>query len=160
MQTEQQRLTPQQALPKAKHYCAWQERCHGEVKDKLYGFGLNKNDAEQIISTLIEENFLNEERFAIMYAGGHFRSKHWGRIKIAHALKQKQVSAYCIKIALQHIDAEAYSKTLQQLIDKKRKSLKAEKNIFIKRKKLQDHLLQKGFEIELVREMIADINFS
>jgi len=53
----QQQLTPLQALPKIKHYCSYQERCHSEVKDKLYGFGLNKNDAEQIISTLIEENY-------------------------------------------------------------------------------------------------------
>jgi len=92
----QQQFTPQQALPKAKNYCAYQERCHSEVKDKLYGFGLNKNETEQIISTLIEENYLNEERFAISFAGGHFRIKNWGRIKIKIALKQKKVSDYCI----------------------------------------------------------------
>ena len=157
MQTQQERLTPQQALPKAKHYCAWQERCHSEVKEKLYGFGLNKNEVEQIICTLIEENFLNEERFAVLYAGGHFRSKHWGRIKITYALKQKQVSAYCIKTALQQIDETAYHKTLQKLFDDKLRSLKAEKNIFVKKRKLQDYLLQRGFEPDLIREMVAAI---
>ena len=78
-----QKFTPQQALPKAKHYCAYQERCHSEVKEKLYGFGLNTKEVDQILSTLIEENYLNEERFAIQFSGGHFRSKKWGRVKIS-----------------------------------------------------------------------------
>ena len=65
-----EKLTPQQALPKAKHYCAYQERCHSEVKEKLYGFGLHKNDVEEILSKLIEEKYLNEERFAVHFAGG------------------------------------------------------------------------------------------
>lgn len=153
----QQKLTPGQALQKIKHYCAYQERSHAEVKEKLYGFGLYKKEVEPIISTLIEENYLNEERFAIAYAGGHFRSKDWGRVKIKYQLKQKQVSEYCIKKALKAIDEEDYQKTLQRLFDLKLKSLKSEKNIFIKKRKLQDHLLQKGFETELVRALIAGI---
>jgi regulatory protein len=151
---QQQNFTPLQALPKAKHYCAYQERCHSEVKDKLYGFGLNTKEVDQIISTLIEENYLNEERFAIQFAGGHFRSKKWGRVKIKYQLKQKQVSEYCIKKALKQIDEEEYLKTLQQLFDAKLKTLKSEKNIFIKKRKLQDHLLQKGFESYLIRAVI------
>jgi regulatory protein len=151
---QQQNFTPLQALPKAKHYCAYQERCHSEVKDKLYGFGLNTKEVDQIISTLIEENYLNEERFAIQFAGGHFRSKKWGRVKIKYQLKQKQVSEYCIKKALKQIDEEEYLKTLQQLFDAKLKTLKSEKNIFIKKRKLQDHLLQKGFESDLIRALI------
>lgn len=153
----QQKLTPGQALQKIKHYCAYQERSHAEVKEKLYGFGLYKKEVEPIISTLIEENYLNEERFAIAYAGGHFRSKDWGRVKIKYQLKQKQVSEYCIKKALKAIDEEDYQKTLQRLFDQKLKTLKSEKNIFIKKRKLQDHLLQKGFETELVRALIAGI---
>ena len=153
----QQQFTPQQALLKAKNYCAYQERCHSEVKDKLYGFGLNKNKTEQIISTLIEENYLNEERFAISYAGGHFRTKNWGRVKIKYELKKKMVSPYCIKRALSLIDEEAYTKTLNRLAEQKLKTLKGEKNLFIKRKKLQDHLLQKGYENDLVREIVNKI---
>lgn len=149
-----QKFTPQQALPKAKHYCAYQERCHREVKDKLYGFGLNTKEVDQILSTLIEENYLNEERFAIQFAGGHFRSKKWGRVKISHALKQKQVSAYCIKKALKQINEEDYLKTLEKLFEEKLKMLKSEKNIFIKKRKLQDHLMQKGYETDLIREMM------
>ena len=152
-----QTFTPDQALPKAKHYCAYQERCHSEVKEKLYSFGLNKKEVEQILSQLIEENYLNEERFAMQFAGGRFRIKQWGRVKIKYELKQKQVSEYCIKKALAAIDERDYQKTLQKLFDAKLKTLKSEKNIFIKRKKLQDHLLQRGFEAGLVREMIAEI---
>lgn len=160
MQQLKQNLTPQQALLKAKHYCSYQERCHCEVKEKLYGLGLNKSETEQIMSTLIEGNYLNEERFAIQFAGGHFRTKNWGRVKIAHALKQKQVSPYCIKTALLLIDKKEYKKTLQKLLDLKLKSLKTEKNIFNKKQKLQVHLLQKGFEMDLVKEMIASIKLS
>ena len=148
------KFTPDQALPKAKHYCAYQERCHSEVKDKLYGFGLNRKEVDEIISILIGENYLNEERFAIQFAGGHFRSKQWGRVKIKYQLKQKQVSEYCIKKALKTIDEDDYLKTLQKLFDAKLKTLKSEKNIFIKKRKLQDYLLQKGFEGELVRGLI------
>ncbi len=152
-----QKFTPLQALPKAKHYCAYQERCHSEVRDKLYGFGLNKSEVEQIIGTLIEENYLNEERFAIQFAGGHFRSKKWGKVKIGHALKQKQVSAYCIKKALQQIDEADYAKVLQGHFDAKLKTLKSEKNSFIKKRKLQDFLMQKGFETDLIRTLIAQM---
>jgi regulatory protein len=154
---QQQKLTPEQALQKIKHYCAYQERSHAEVKDRLYGYGLYKKDVEPIISTLIEENFLNEERFAIAFAGGHFRTKQWGRIKIKYQLKQKQVSEYCIKKALQAIDDDAYEKTLQKLFDEKLRALKSEKNIFIKKRKVQDFLLQKGFEATLVREKLVQV---
>jgi regulatory protein len=152
-----QKCTPQQALPKAKHYCAYQERSHSDVKDKLYSFGLNTKEVDQIVSTLIEENYLNEERFAIQFAGGHFRTKKWGRVKITHALKQKQVSPYCIKKALKQIDEDEYLKVLQKLFEEKLKTLKSEKNIFVKKRKLQDHLLQKGFESDLIREMVNGI---
>ena len=151
----EQKLTPNQALPKIKQYCAYQERCHSEVKDKLYSHGLHKNDVEEIISKLIEDNYLNEERFAIHYAGGKFRIKQWGKVKIKYELKQKQVSEYCIKKALNEIDEEDYIITLQKLADTKLQSLKSEKNIFIKRKKLQDHLRMKGFEGDLVNEVVT-----
>jgi len=149
----QQQLTPKQALPKVKHFCAYQERCHSEVKDKLYGYGLTASEADQIIGTLIEQNYLNEERFAISYAGGHFRTKDWGRIKIKYQLKKKMVSDYCIKKALASIETDDYMKTLTRLAEQKLKLLKSEKNQFIRKKKLQDYLLQKGFETDLVKEI-------
>ena len=97
-------LTPQQALQKLKHYCAYQERCHSEVRDKLFSLGIWKRDQDAIIATLIEENYLNEERFALAYAGGKYRMKQWGRQRIRYELKQKQVSDYSIKKALKQID--------------------------------------------------------
>ena len=152
-----QNLTPEQALQKARQYCAYQERCHKEVKDKLYGFGLHKKEVEEVLSQLIEENYLNEERFAVQFAGGRFRIKHWGRVKIKYELKQKQVSDYCVRKALAAIDEDDYEKAAQKLFDEKLRGLKSEKNIFIKKRKLQDHLLQKGYEAEMIRKMISKI---
>jgi regulatory protein len=148
-------LTKEQALQKLKQYCAYQERCHSEVKGKLYELGVYKKEHDEIIAALIEENYLNEERFAIAFAGGKFRIKQWGRVKIKYELKQKQVSEYCIKKALAVIAEEEYLKTLEKLAEEKRKTLKSEKNIFIKKRKLQDYLLQKGFETNLVREVVG-----
>ena len=152
-----QKLTPLLALPKLKQYCAYQERCHSEVKEKLAGYGVYGDDAAEIISKLIEENYLNEERFAIHFAGGRFRVKQWGRVKIRYELKQKLVSEYCIKKALKSIDPDDYEITLQKLAEQKLKTLKGEKNIFIKKRKLQDFLLQRGFETDLIRELVKKV---
>lgn len=154
---KQQNFTPQQALPKLKQYCSYQERCHAEVKEKLFTYGVYKNDADEIISKLIEENYLNEERFALMFAGGKFRIKHWGKVKIKNELKQKGISDYCLKKALAAIDKDAYQKTLYKLAELKLKTLKSEKNIFIKKRKLQDHLLMKGYEADLVRTIVNEL---
>ncbi|MFT4154898.1 regulatory protein RecX [Parafilimonas sp.] len=145
------------ALQKAKHYCAYQERCHSEVRDKLYSLGLHKNEVEQLLTQLIEENFLNEERFAIAYAGGHFRTKQWGREKIKYALKQKRVSDYCIRKALALISNTDYTKTFNTVADKKSATLKSEKNIFIKKKKIKDYLQQRGFELSLINDYLKEI---
>ncbi len=146
--------TKEQALQKIKHYCAYQERCHQEVKEKLYSLGMHKKDVDELTSQLIEENYLNEERFAIQYAGGKFRMNHWGKIKIKYALKQKQVSEYCIKKALFQIDNDAYIKTLEKLAAEKQNTLKGEKNNFIKSRKVQDYLLQKGYESDLIKDAL------
>ena len=151
------KLSREQALPQIKQYCVYRERCHSEVKEKLYSLGLHKNDVEQLMAQLIEENYLNEERFAIQYAGGKFRMNQWGRMKIKHALRQKKVSDYSIKKALKQISEADYKKTLQKLAAQKLKALKGETNIFIKKKKLQDYLLQKGYEGELVRGAVENV---
>lgn len=150
-------LSKEQALQKIKQYCAYQERCHSEVKEKLYSLGMYKKDVDELLSNLIEENYLNEERFAIQFAGGKFRIKQWGRVKIKYALKQKQVSEYCIKKALAAIPETDYRRTLQKLFEQKLKTLKGERNIFIRKRKLQDHLMQKGFESGLVSELISSV---
>ncbi len=149
-----QQLTKEQAHQKAKHYCAYQERCHSEVKEKLYGFGLRKTEVEELLSKLIEEDYLNEERFAVQFAGGRFRMKQWGRVKIKYELKQKQVSEYIIRKALKTIDEDDYQSTLQKLYEQKQQQLSPEKNIFIQKRKLQDYLLQKGYELQLINELM------
>ena len=148
------RLTPEQALQKIKHYCAYQERCHSEVKEKLYGYGLHKAEVEKIIGKIIEEDYLNEERFAMQFAGGRFRMKKWGKVKIRYALRQKNVSEYCIKKGLKAIDEDDYLNTLSQLFTQKLKELKGQKNQFIRKRKIQDYLVQKGYESDLIYALL------
>jgi regulatory protein len=151
-------LTKEQAFQKAKHYCGYQERSHQEVKEKLYSFGLYKQQVEELLSQLIEENYLNEERYAIQFAGGKFRMKQWGRVKIKYELKQKRVSEYNIKIGIKEIDEDDYTKTLQKLAEKKWASVKGEGvNHYIKLSKTTDYLLQKGYEPDLIKQAIASI---
>ncbi len=140
-----QTFTPEQAVPKIKQYCAYQERCHSEVRDKLYSFGLHKNEVEEIISTLITENYLNEERFAIHFAGGKFRMKQWGKVKIKKALKYKQVSDYCIRKALKEIDALRLRKNFQETGRTKVENIKKRKKYFYKKKKVTGFLIAKRF---------------
>ena len=153
--TQPLNIGTEKALQKIGQFCAYQERNHKEVKEKLYSYGLYKDQVEELISKLIQENFLNEERYAIAYAGGKFRAKDWGKNKIKYGLKQHQVSDYCIKKALKTIDDEDYVKTLQKLYVAKEKTLKSEKNIFIKKRKIQQYLMQKGYEVSLINELLT-----
>ena len=154
---EQKNIGTDRALEKIKHYCAYQERSHQEVKDKLYSFGLYPGEVEELLSQLISENYLNEERYAIAFAGGKFRAKHWGRIKIRYALKLQRVSDYCIKKALAIIDERDYAQLLDKLAQEKQRTLRSEKNIFIKKKKIQSFLQQRGFENELISEWLKKL---
>jgi len=151
------RLGKEQALQKLKHYCGYQERCHAEVKEKLYSFGLYKQEVEECISRLIEEEYLNEERFAVAYAAGKFRMKSWGKIKIRHALKEKGVSDYSINKALKQIEANQYEACLDKLISEKWTELQSEKNVFVKMRKTRDYLLQKGYESNLIQQSISSM---
>jgi regulatory protein len=146
----------QTAILKLRQFCAYQERSHQETKYKCLELGLRGNEVEEAIAELIADNFLNEERFAKAYAGGKFRIKQWGRKKILMELKQKQVSAYCIKKGMEEIDADDYAAVLLKLTEKKYESLKGE--IFIKRKyKTMQYLLQRGFESELISDALEQI---
>lgn len=148
--------TTEQAFQKLKQYCAYQERSHYEAKEKLYSFGLHKTEVEQLLSKLIEEDYLNEERFAILFAGGHFRTKKWGRVKINAALLQKKVSPYNIKKGLKIIEEADYLKCLNQLTKSKWNSIKSEQWVS-RMAKTTNYLLQKGYESHLIQEAIANI---
>jgi regulatory protein len=147
------RLTKEQALDKIKYYCSYQERCHSEVKDKLYSYGLRKKEAEEIIAEMIENNYLNEERFAVQFAGGKFRMKQWGRKKIQYELQQKGVNDFIIQIALKEIDEEEYLETLQKLAQTKWNALNVENNL-LRQSKTNAWLLQKGYEQRLISQVI------
>jgi regulatory protein len=152
----QKYLTTEQALQKLKHYCGYQERCHKEVIEKLYELGVKKKEHDEILSKLIEENYLNEERFAIAFASGKFRIKRWGKTKIKFELKQRQVSDYCIKKALAGVEDEEYLKAMQALAKKKYDSLKSLQYL-IRKKRTMDYLLQKGYAYGEVVQVLKDL---
>jgi regulatory protein len=149
-------LTKEEALQKLRHYCGYQERSHSEVQQKLWDLGVRRAEHDEIISSLIEDNYLNEERFAIQFAGGKFRMKHWGRKRIYYALKEKKVSEYNIKKAMKEISEEDYQRTLTSLAEKKYASLKGEQYL-VRKKKTMDYLMQKGYEPDLVTKALSRI---
>ncbi|MDF2384227.1 RecX family transcriptional regulator [Nostoc ellipsosporum NOK] len=149
-------LTKEQALQKLRQYCAYQERSHSEVRDKLYQLGIWKKDHDEIIGSLIEDNYLNEERFAIAYAGGKYRMKQWGRVRIRYALKQKEVGEYLIKKALKQIDEEEYLALLEKVATERYISLKGEQYL-VRKKKTLDYLIQRGFEHELIHPVVEKL---
>ncbi|NSL89714.1 regulatory protein RecX [Chitinophaga solisilvae] len=137
-------------------YCAYQERCHQEVKYKCLDLGLRGEEVDEAIAFLIAENFLNEERYAKAFAGGKFRMKQWGRQKIRAELKQKQVSDYCIRKGLAEIDEDDYFAVIVKTTQKKYNSLTGEPAMKRKYKTMQ-YLLQKGFESALIQEALEEI---
>jgi regulatory protein len=144
-------LTKEQSYQKLRHYCAYQDRCHADVKTKAYSLGLRMTDVEELTSRLIEEGCLNEERYARSFAGGKFRMKQWGKMKIRAELKQRRISVYCIAMALGEIDTDKYKEALHKLAVKKWTSIKGPgTNLFVKMAKTRDYLLQKGYEANLV----------
>ena len=148
-------MTQREALEKMKRYCAYQERCQSEVRQKLFILELSSEDIDNIICNLIEENFLNEERFAKNFVRGKFRQKKWGKIKIKQHLKQKGISDYCIKNGFKEINQEDYLKTLDIILLKKSKVL-TDENTFIKKQKLAKYAINKGFENNLVWDLLRD----
>jgi len=150
------RVGKEQAILSIRHFCAYQERAQQEVRDKLYELGMTTPEVEEILSDLITENFLNEERFAISFAGGHFRIKGWGKLKINHALYQKRVSAYNIKKALKSIDEDDYQAKLYDLATKKWASLKGERGLS-RMAKTHAFLHQRGFEPALIQPILQKL---
>lgn len=130
-------------------YCAYQERSHKEVRNKLYEYGLYRDEVEELLSALITEGFLNEERFAKAFAGGKFRMQRWGKIKIVNELEARGLTANCIKIGMKEIEDADYIQTLREVLERKLNQLD-EENAFVKRDKLARYAIQKGFEPDLV----------
>lgn len=147
---------PKSLLAQLMHYCAYQERCHTEVRYKLVELGARGDELEHIMSELIAENFLNEERYACAFVRGKFYHKQWGKIKIIHALKQKEISTYCINKGLKEISSEDYFETVTQLVIKKFKDLQEFDNVWEIKQKTFRYLVQRGFEFEIIQEIVND----
>lgn len=143
------RPTLAEARKKAEHYCAYQERCHSEVSTKLKSLGLNNDEIDDILVHLIAHNFLNEERFAIAFAGGKYRTKGWGTKKIVYHLKAKGINKQLIEKAIKQIPDDDYINTIQELIQKKDATLKTTAKLQ-KMAAVQRYLAQKGFEMDLI----------
>ena len=148
-------LTKEQALQKLRHYCRYQERCQHEVKEKMWLLGVKKTDHDELLASLIEDDYLNEERCAIQFASGKYRIKQWGRIKIRYELKQKRLNNYIIQKALDQIEEADYLNTLKILGNKRYAELKSEQWL-VRRKKTIDYLLLKGYEQSLINSFFEN----
>ena len=148
--------TVEEALAKLQSYCAYQDRCHKEVAQKLKEMRMISQASEQIIIELIEGDFLNEERFSMAFVRGKFKIKKWGRRRLASELKQRNISKFLIQKALGQISERDYKATFEALVHKKAESITGG-SIAKKRKKLADYLLYRGWEAHLVYDKINQI---
>ena len=156
MESKKKYIDYHTALQKMQAFCAYQERCHSEVKTKLIALGIYGDAIDEIIIELIQDNFLNEERFAKAFAHGKSNIKNWGKIRIKQELKLRKISEYCIRKALEEISDEDYRARLKGLIIKKNKLL-TETNDFQRNQKIFHYALQKGYESELISATLQEI---
>ncbi len=149
-------VTIAEAIKKMERYCAYQERCHKDVEGKLKTMRLIPEAREKIILHLLDQNFLNEERFAKSFARGKFNIKKWGKQRIVRELKYRGISEYNLKTALKEIPEKDYLEAFHKLAEKKYASI-TETNLSKKQKKLTDYLLYRGWETHLVFEKIKEL---
>ena len=149
--------TVTEAQKKLEQYCAYQERCHEEVIQKLKSLNMIPQAIDSIVGHLLEHNFLNEERFARSFARGKFRIKHWGKVRIVRELKARQISRYNIDAALKEINEEEYLTTFNELAEKQWDFV-MESNLPKKMKKVSDFLLRKGYETQLVYSKVTELS--
>lgn len=149
-------FTIKEAILKLEHFCAYQERCHAEVITKLYSLKMTSDEIDTVVVQLIENNFLNETRFACSFARGKHRIKQWGKIRITNELKMKQISSTNITLALKEISSEEYEETFIQLSERCWNNIQ-EKNVLKKRKKFCDYMLRRGYESFLVYDKATQL---
>jgi len=147
-------LTVNEIRDKLAKYCAYQDRCHWEVENKMTEFNLIPEAKDEIMIYLIQHNFLSEERFARSFVRGKFNQKNWGKIKIRMGLKKRKIPSKLIESVLSEIDQKDYMETLQSLFEKKKNTLKNERESLKKKVKIRNYLLQKGFESEIIADLL------
>ncbi|QNF32011.1 regulatory protein RecX [Adhaeribacter swui] len=148
--------TVKEALIKAAAYCAYQERTQQEVRNKLYSYGLEFEEVEETIIRLCAEKLIDEERYAKSYVRGKCNLKRWGRRKIMLGLKAQQISDYCIRQGMKEIDPEIYWQNLVYLTEKKNRTEK-EGNAALRRHKLTQFLMSKGYENDLIQDALQEV---
>ena len=141
---------------KLEHYCAYQDRCHQEVYQKMFSFNLSSHEKEEIMVYLIDNKFLNEERFAQSFVRGKHNYKKWGKTRITNELKARNISSTIIKIALKEINDSLYFETFDDLANKHWETI-SENNPMKKRKKFCDYFMRKGWENELIYEKVKEL---
>jgi len=156
MYQKQKTFTVEQAIKKLEHYCAYQERCHQEVRRKLKEMNMIPEAADIIIVHLLEHNYLNEERFAKTFVRGKFNIKKWGRRRLTLELKKKDISKFNVNQALREISDDEYVDIFNDLAEKKANSI-LETNILKKKKKFINYLLYRGWEPHLVYEKANEL---
>ena len=145
-----------EAKQKLEYYCSYQERCHDEVQTKLYQLGMNRAESDEVIVHLLENDYLNEERFACAFARGKFRIKQWGKIRITGELKLRHASTYVIKTALKEIKDEDYWETFEKLAEHHWDTIR-ETNMMKKRKKFCDFMIRKGWEQPMIYAKVKEL---
>ena len=148
--------TPGEALQKIAAFCAYQERCHQEVEAKLKSYGLDEDEAGEIIIRLSREKLLDEVRYAQSFVRGHVNQKKWGRRRLLQELKHKGMSEFSIKAGLKEIDPDVYYQNLLDLLDKKNRQEK-EKHPHRRRQKISVFLTGKGYESDLIRMALDEL---
>lgn len=149
-------LTQTQIRQKLEYFCSYQERCHVDVESKLFDFKLSEIERNEVIVHLIENDFLNETRFACSFARGKHRIKHWGKIRIVNELKFRKISSYNINQALKEFTEVEYLETFEATALKIWDNIQ-ERDVLKKRKKCCDYLLRKGWESNLVYEKVKNL---
>lgn len=138
------------------HYCAYQERCHAEVQQKLREYAISTAEKDEIIVSLLQNNYLNEERFALLFAVSKFHQKKWGKVRIKIELKARQISDFLIQKALKEINLEEYETIFDQLAIHQWENIR-ESNVLKKKKKFCDYLLRKGWESDRIFEKANEL---
>lgn len=156
---DQQKYTLDEARERLENYCALQERSHRQIQQKLHKWGIYGDAAEEIITALIQENYLNESRFAEAYAQGKFRMNKWGKIKIQQGLNQHGVSDYNISKSLEVIDEKDYNACMKKLALQKLKTLSDSLPPYEKKYKVSSYLAQKGFSFDEINGILDQMSF-